>query len=207
MIARIAGQLVAKDVDRADVMTAGGIGFEISIPLNVFESLPAVGSEIALHTYLVVREDAWQLFGFSSAYERRVFRTLLAARGIGPALALNLLSSLTAERLVRAIREKDVATLRRVPRMGPKKAEGMVLDLADKLEELYEGAPAGAPAGRGTVVDDAVRGLVQLGFTRNEAERAVRNAVDRGAPTQSPSELIRAAFAVLGSGKSAPSRS
>lgn len=202
MIARIAGQLVAKDVDRADVMTAGGIGFEISIPLNVFESLPLVGSEIALHTYLVVREDAWQLFGFSSAYERRVFRTLLAARGIGPALALNLLSSLTAERLVRAIREKDVATLQRVPRMGPKKAQGMVLDLADKLEELYEGAPAtGAPAGRGIVVDDAVRGLVQLGFTRNEAERAVRGAVDQGAPTQSASELIRAAFAVLGTSK------
>jgi holliday junction DNA helicase RuvA len=202
MIARVAGQLVAKDVDRADVMTAGGIGFEISIPLNVFESLPPVGSDVALHTYLVVREDGWQLFGFSSAYERRVFRTLLAARGIGPALALNLLSSLTAERLVRAIREKDVTTLRRVPRMGPKKAEGMVLDLADKLEELYEGAPtAGAPVGRGTVVDDAVRGLVQLGFTRNEAERAVRSAVDRGAATQSASELIRAAFAVLGSAK------
>jgi holliday junction DNA helicase RuvA len=199
VIARIAGRLVAKDVDRVDVMTAGGIGFEIAIPLNVFESLPSVGDEVLLYTYLVVREDAWQLFGFGSPYERQVFRTILGARGIGPALALNLLSSLTADRLVRAIREKDVLTLRRVPRMGPKKAEGMVLDLADKLGDLYEGAPAAGVAARGgTVVDDAVRGLVQLGFTRPEAERAVRGAVERGAATQSASELIRAAFAALG---------
>jgi Holliday junction DNA helicase RuvA len=200
VIARIAGRLVARDVDRAEVMTGGGVAYEIAIPLNVFESLPAIGAEVVLHTHVVVREDAWQLFGFGTPFERQVFRTILAARGIGPALALNLLSSLTADRLVRAIREKDVATLRQVPRMGPKKAEGLILDLADKLDELHEGAPpttTGA-TGQGTVVDHAVRGLVQLGFSRPDAERAVRGAVERGAAAHSASELIRAAFAVLG---------
>ena len=200
MIARIAGHLVARDVDRAEVMTAAGIAYEIAIPLNVFESLPAIGSEVVLHTHVVVREDAWQLFGFGTPFERQVFRTILAARGIGPALALNLLSSLTADRLVRAIREKDVATLRQVPRMGPKKAEGLILDLADKLDELHESAPATSTgaAGSGTVVDQAVRGLMQLGFNRPDAERAVRGAVERGAAAHSASELIRAAFAALG---------
>ncbi len=200
MIARIAGRLVARDVDRAEVLTSGGVAYEIAIPLNVFESLPTIGSEVVLHTHVVVREDAWQLFGFATPFERQVFRTILAARGIGPALALNLLSSLTADRVVRAIREKDVATLRRVPRMGPKKAEGLILDLADKLDELHEGAPSSATGvpGQGTVVDSAVRGLVQLGFGRPDAERAVAGAVTRGATADSASELIRAAFAVLG---------
>jgi Holliday junction DNA helicase RuvA len=184
-------------------MTAGGVSYDVAIPLHVFESLPAVGAEVMLHTQLVVREDAWQLFGFGTPFERQVFRAVLGARGIGPALALNLLSGLSADRLVRAIREKDVATLRRVPRMGPKKADGLVLDLADKLDALHAGATDGTAvpglSGSGsTVVDDAIRGLVQLGFSRVDAERAVRVAVERGALVQSPSELIRAAFAALG---------
>ena len=94
----------------------------------------------ALWTSLIVREDAWLLYGFASAYERKVFNKTLGAKGVGPSLALGLLSTLTAERLVRAIREKDIATLQSVPRVGRKKAEQMILDLADKLDD------AAAPA-------------------------------------------------------------
>ena len=110
------------------------------MPLNAYEALPKAGERCVVHTYLVVKEDGWQLFGFTTPHERRVFQKVLGAKGVGPALALGLLSSLTAERLVRAIREKDVATLQSVPRVGRKKAEQLILDLADKLDELQSSA-------------------------------------------------------------------
>src|ERR1043166_5439795 len=128
-------------------MTGGGVGYELSIPLNVYETLPAVGESVRLHTYLVVKEDGWQLFGFSTTCERQGFRRVLDAKGVGPALALGMLSTLSAERLVRAIREKDIATLQSVPRVGRKKAEQLVLDLADKLDEMQVVA-AGGEIGR-----------------------------------------------------------
>src|SRR5215211_5037496 len=124
-------------------MTAGGVGYELLIPLSAYEALPKVGETATLHTHLVVREDGWQLYGFATPYERRVFRRVLEAKGVGPALALGMLSALSAERLVRAIREKDIVTLQSVPRVGRKKAEQLVLDLADKLDELQT-SPLGA---------------------------------------------------------------
>src|SRR5712691_4841927 len=123
MISLITGTLVAKDLDRVEVLTAGGVGYELAIPLSVFETLPKLTEPLTLHTHLVVREDGLQLFGFSSAFDRSVFRKVLEAKGVGPALALGMLSTLTAERLVRAIRERDIATLQSVPRVGRKKAE------------------------------------------------------------------------------------
>ena len=111
MIALVAGTLVAKDLDRVTVMTAGGVAYELTIPLGVFETLPRAGESCTLHTYLVVKEDAWQLYGFATSHERRVFQRVLDAKGVGPALAIGMLSALTAERLVRAIRDKDLATL------------------------------------------------------------------------------------------------
>src|SRR5690349_13601878 len=129
-------------------MTAGGVGYEVLIPLNVYETLPKIGDAVRLHTYLVVKEDGWQLFGFSTALERQVFQRVLDAKGVGPALALGMLSTLSAERLIRAIREKDIATLQSVPRVGRKKAEQLILDLADKLDDVQMAASPGvAPAG------------------------------------------------------------
>ena len=118
MISHVAGKLVAKDLDRVQIMTGGGVGYELQIPLSVYETLPKPGEPVTLHTSLVIREDEWLLFGFATAFERRVFQRVLAAKGVGPALALGMLSTLTAERLVRAIREKDIATLQSVPRVG-----------------------------------------------------------------------------------------
>lgn len=202
MISRIAGRLAAKDLDRVEVMTAGGVGYELFIPLSVYEHLPKVGEELSLFTHLVVKEDGWQLFGFGSAYERRVFHKVLTAKGVGPALALGLLSTLTAERLVRALYERDIATLQSVPRVGRKKAEQLILDLADKLNDLgsgeagYSGPAPETGARAGT--EDAIRALVSLGYQQPDAERAVRSAIDAGAAGNGASELIRAALARVG---------
>ena len=151
-----------------------------------------------LHTHLVVRDDAWLLFGFATVNEKRVFQRLLSANGVGPSLALGLLSTLSADRLVRAIREKDIATLQGVPRVGKKKAERLVLDLSDKLDDVA-GSPvvAGARA-EGAHAEDAIRALVSLGYATVDAEKAVRSVLDTGAVKLSAPELIRAALAKIG---------
>ena len=197
MIARVEGKLVAKDLDALEVMTSGGVAYELVIPLGVFESLPRVGENVSLYTSLVVKEDSWQLFGFTSVFEKRLFEKLLTANGIGPSLAIGMLSALSGTRLIRAIREKDIPTLQSVPRLGRKKAERLILDLGDKLDGLGEttgtsAAPASAAA------DDAMRALVSLGYSSGDAERGVRAALDAGGGGKSAAELIRAALAKLG---------
>lgn len=194
MIAHVRGKLVAKDLDRVEIMTEGGTGYELSVPLSVYETLPKVGDDTSLHTHLVVREDGWQLFGFATVVEKRVFQRLLTASGIGPALALGMLSALSADRLVRAIREKDLATLQGVPRVGRKKAERLILDLADKLDDV-QGDVAGIARPDGAGADDAVRALVSLGYASVDAEKAVRSALDEGGRGLSAPELIRRALA------------
>ena len=197
MISRITGRLVARDLDRVEVMTAGGVGYELAIPLSVYESLPKPGEEVTLETHLVVREDGWLLFGFGTVTERRIFQKLLGANGVGPALALGLLSNLTAERLVRAIQEKDVATLQGVPRVGKKKAERLILDLGDKLDDVPRESIAGAAKGDAPGADDAIRALVSLGYTTADAEKAVRSALDSGPRGMTAPELIRTALAKM----------
>ncbi|HVX42219.1 MAG TPA: Holliday junction branch migration protein RuvA [Gemmatimonadaceae bacterium] len=194
MIAQISGVLVSKELDRVEIMTPGGVGYELAIPLGVYESLPRTNEAVTLHTHLVVKEDGWQLFGFATTFERRVFQRVLNAKGVGPALALGLLSTLTAERLVRALRDKDVATLQSVPRVGRKKAEQLILDLADKLDDLQVSAAPGVPRPEGAGVEDAIRALVSLGYSTADAERAVRQAVDDGGTGSGAAELIRAAL-------------
>ena len=197
MIARVEGKLVAKDLDTLEVMTSGGVAYELKIPLGVFEGTPRVGEDIALHTSLVVKEDSWQLFGFLSVFEKRLFEKLLTANGIGPSLAIGMLSALSATRLIRAIREKDIPTLQGVPRVGRKKAERLILDLADKLDGLGESTgTAAAPAS--AAADDAMRALVSLGYSASDAERGVRTALDAGGGGKSAAELIRTALAKLG---------
>lgn len=197
MIARITGTLLAKDLDRVDLMTAGGVAYELTIPLGVYETLPRTGESCSLHTYLVVKEDAWHLYGFATAFERRVFQRLLDAKGVGPTLAIGMLSALSAERLVRAIREKDVATLQGAPRVGRKKAEQLILDLAEKMDDLESVIGARRSAlGKDSAAEDAARALVSLGYSSADAERAVRAAMDGegGAKGISATELIRVAL-------------
>jgi len=198
VIVQIEGKVLHKDLDRVELMTQGGVAYELLIPLNVYESLPRVGESALLWTSLVVREDAWLLFGFVSAYERRVFQKLLGAKGVGPSLALGLMSTLTADRLVRAIRDKDVTTLQSVPRVGRKKAEQMILDLADKLDDAQAPVEPSGSRALGAGVEDAIRALVSLGYTIADAEKAVRAVLDGGKRGLSATELIRAALAKIG---------
>jgi holliday junction DNA helicase RuvA len=201
VIAHIAGTLLAKELDRVQVMTVGGVGYELLVPLSVYETLPKVGETVQLHTHLVVKEDGWLLFGFSSTFERQVFQRVLDAKGVGPALALGLLSTLSAERLVRAIREKDIVTLQSVPRVGRKKAEQLVLDLADKLDDVRATAPAGVGrVGGDAAAEDATRALVSLGYSTVDADRAVRAALDDGGKGMNAPELIRRALTKVGGG-------
>jgi len=194
MIAQVSGTLLGKELDRVEVMTAGGVAYELSIPLGVYETLPRAGEPVTLHTYLVVKEDAWQLFGFATPFDRRVFQRVLNAKGVGPALALGLLSTLTGERLVRALRDRDIPTLQSVPRVGRKKAEQLILDLADKLDDLQVSLPGTGPRPEGAGAEDAIRALVSLGSSQTDAERAVRQALDNGGSGLSAAELIRGAL-------------
>ena len=196
MISQISGTLVSRELDRVDIATAGGVTYELLIPLGVYETLPAPGESVLLHTHLVVKEDAWQLFGFSTPFERRVFQRVLNAKGVGPALALGLLSTLTADRLIRALREKDIPTLQSVPRVGRKKAQQLILDLADKLDDLQVSGGGIVGAGRveGAGAEDAIRALVSLGYSSSDAERAVRQAIDEGGRGMGAAELIRGAL-------------
>lgn len=198
MISRLDGTLAGHTLDRIELRTSGGVTYEVMVPLSVLESLPSAGAQMALHTALVIREDAWTLYGFANADERRLFQRLMGTTGVGPALAMNLLSTLTGERLVRAVREGDLTTLTRVPRVGKKLAERLVLELRDKLEgaaEAAAGSGGAAPsAGPGA---DAVRALVALGYQPADAERAVRVSLDGAPADDSTADLIRRSLAAL----------
>jgi Holliday junction DNA helicase RuvA len=195
VISQISGTLLQKEINHVELMTAGGVAYALTIPLGVYETLPRSGEPCTLHTYLVVKEDSWQLFGFASAFERRVFQRVLDAKGVGPALAIGLLSALSAERLVRAIREKDVATLQGAPRVGRKKAEQLILDLSEKMDDLLPDiGRRTSDVGPDAISQDAVRALVSLGYATADAERAVKSAIDSGGKGMNAPDLIREAL-------------
>ena len=169
--------------------TAGGTGYLLEVPLGVFERLPAAGEPVQLHTELVVREDAWSLYGFDGATERAVFRRLMGASGVGPRLALAILSALGPERTVRAIRDKDLAALASVSGIGKKKAERIALELGDRLDDLPAAGPAEPHASA-----DAVRALVALGYiAASGGNRGARGARRRDV-TQDTAALVRRAL-------------
>lgn len=191
MIASVEGFLAVREPDGIVVTTAGGIGYQIEVPLGVFERLPVVGVRLQLYTELVVREDAWSLYGFDTPLERAVFRRLLGASGVGARIALAMLSALGPDRTVRAIREKDLAALASVPGIGKKKAERLVLELGDRLDDLPVAAGTAAVA-LATPSADAVRALIALGYPAAGADNAVRSAIERGAPLETAALVRRA---------------
>jgi holliday junction DNA helicase RuvA len=190
VISRIRGTLLRREIGVAEVMTGGGVAYELQIPLGVFERLPREGGEVELRTVQIVREDSVELFGFMDNAERVVFSRLLSASGVGPRLALNIMSSMPPERIVRAIRDKDIAALRQIPGLGVKKAERLVLELADRLDDV---AVAAADRGGAPGFDEAVKALVALGYSSADAASAVRKVIDEQGTLQ-PLDLIRAAL-------------
>ena len=178
MISRVRGTLVRRDLNSVEVMTGGGVAYEIQIPLTVYERLPREGQEVELRTHHVVREDSAELFGFIENSERALFGRLLTASGVGPRLALNMLSTLNPERLVIAITSRDIATLKRIPGLGTKKAERLVLELADRLDDVLVAGGVSGGVAKPAGTDEAVGALVALGYNASEATAAVRKALD-----------------------------
>lgn len=175
MITLITGALASRESDQIVILTDAGVGYEVSVPIETAARLPAVGARVTLHTELVVREDGWSLFGFAQSSERDVFRRLLSASGFGPRLALALLSTLGADRVVRAVKGKDLSALSSVPGIGRKKAERLVLELSDKLDDVALPQTGAVPTG--SAADDAIRALTRLGYSPTQAGDAVRSAL------------------------------
>jgi holliday junction DNA helicase RuvA len=170
MIAHLRGQLIAKHPNQA-IVEAGGVGYDVSISVPTFSELPALNSEVSFFIHTHVREDALALFGFLRAQEKQLFEKLLSVSGIGPKLAITILSGMPADAMVSAIKGNNVAALTRIPGIGKKTAERMVLELRDKLDAF--GVTAEAAAAASPVEEDVISALVNLGYQRLIAEKAL----------------------------------
>ena len=188
MISTVIGVLADRTHETVVVETSGGVGYAITVPLGVHERLPEAGKSVRLFTELVVKEDGWALYGFDDPAERTVFQRLLGASGVGPKLALAILSHLGPAKTVRALQGKDVATLSTVSGIGKKKAEKMVIELHDRFADLAVPAHAAPPAAG----DAAVQALLSLGYSQREAEGAVRAELQAGTPEETGALVKRA---------------
>jgi Holliday junction DNA helicase RuvA len=169
MIAHLRGKLISKHPNQA-VVEAAGVGYEVNISIPTFSALPALGSEVALFIHTHVREDALALFGFLRADEKQLFERLISVSGIGPKLAITILSGMAADAAVAAIKGNNIDTLTRIPGIGKKTAERMVLELRDKLEAFTTPAAASAAS---PLDEDVLSALVNLGYQRPLAERVL----------------------------------
>lgn len=176
MIAHLRGKLLHKQPGQA-IVEAAGVGYDVSISVPTFTTLPAVGAETALHIHMQVSEDQIALFGFLDREEKRLFERLITVSGVGPKLAIKILSGIDPERVVQAIRGQDHAQLVRIPGVGKKLAERLVVELKDNLEDFAVAPVRAGP--RGAAVDDVLSALVNLGYQRPAAEKAVEQAIAR----------------------------
>lgn len=199
MIGHLRGTVIEKHPNEV-MVEAGGVGYEVQIPISTYTALPDLGGIVALRIYTHVREDALALFGFATGDEKMLFERLISVSGIGPKLAITVLSGLPTLDLVAAIRSEDVQRLVRIPGVGKKTAERIVLELKDKLAAA--GTPEGAASaseGRSVLSaleQDVLSALANLGCSRPAAEEAVRKAKERGAP-QDFEGFFRAAMALV----------
>ncbi len=189
MIGRLVGRLVAKHPPQV-TLDVGGVGYELDVPMSTFYNLPAAGDTATLYTHLVVREDAHTLYGFASLEERSVFRQLIRISGIGARTALALLSGLSVAELAQSVATQDSARLTKVPGIGKKTAERLLLELKGKLAEALPGAGGAAPAGAAA---DILNALLALGYSEKEAAAAAKTLP----PGVSVAEGIRAALKAL----------
>jgi holliday junction DNA helicase RuvA len=194
MIAHLRGKLLAKHPNQAIVET-GGVGYDVTISVPTFSDLPAIGGEVTLHIHTHVREDLIALYGFLRPAEKRLFEKLITVSGIGPKLAITILSGMAADEMVSAIRGNDVARLTRIPGIGKKTAERMVLELRDKLATEGVTESAVMPA-RNAVDEDVLSALMNLGYQRPAAERALAS-VEKNGKDSSFEVMFRQTLAVL----------
>ncbi len=198
MIAHLRGRLLTKAPHQA-IVDCNGVGYEVSISVTTFTDLPAENAEVSLHIYTNVREDQIALFGFSDRQEKKLFERLISVSGIGPKLAITVLSGISAERLVGAIRGNDLGMLTRIPGIGKKTAERVVLELKDKLEDMVAAYAADAKhIPIGSAGEDALSALVNLGYARPAAQKAVETVLEKHPELTGDFEaLFRAAMTTI----------
>ena len=200
MIAWVEGILREKAPLRV-VVDVNGVGYELSVSLSTSATLPDTGKTVALQVHTVAREDALLLYGFATAYEKHVFELLLRANRVGPKLAQTMLSGMPPERLVAALRDGEVAAMRRIPGVGAKTAERMVVELRERAGELGSAVEAGGPEPVGSEEDDLrdqlLSALVNLGYPRSQADRVVGIAVEEAGEGATIESLIRVALRSL----------
>jgi len=197
MISHLSGR-IAEKTPTSVVLDVSGVGYLCEIPVSSFKQLPAVGESVKLLTYHHVREDAQQLFGFYTPEERELFSLLISVSGVGPKMALTLLSGASVAEIADWIRKGKTELLTRVPGIGPKTASRLVVELKDKLEKwkIREGVPGGAIRVESTFEEEATMALVTLGFGRLEAKRAIERALSDNGRPKNVEELIRQALRV-----------
>lgn len=198
MIGQLRGTLIDKRAPWL-LLDVGGVGYEVEAPMTVFYQLPEVGAELHLYTHFVVRDDAQLLYGFASRFERELFRALIRINGVGPKVALAILSGMEAERFVRCIESEDVGALTKIPGIGKKTAERLLIEMSDRLAKL-DGVPATLPgqvpmAMSADATSDAVAALESLGYRPKDAQAAVAKVAD--ADSLSSEQLIRQALKSL----------
>jgi len=203
LIGRIRGILIEKSPAQALVECAG-LGYEVDIPYTTFFNLPETGDELVLHTHFVVREDAQSLYGFSSRLDRDLFRLLIKVNGVGPKLAAGILSGLDANQFIRCVEARDANALVKLPGVGKKTAERLLIEMADRIGQLEGQFIPGSPnatvstgaSGSGTAgghhpADEAEAALIALGYKPQEASKAISKVAEDGMSSQ---ELIRLAL-------------
>jgi Holliday junction DNA helicase RuvA len=199
MIAHLRGRLLAKSPSRV-IIDAGGVGYDVTIPVSTFYELGDVGSETSLYIYTYVREDAFSLYGFRTDREKSLFEKLLGVAGVGPKLAVTLLSGLEIDDLITAVRKEEIARLTSIPGVGRKTAERLIVELREKLAKFAVEEPERQPAApappAGTVEDDVLSALINLGYPRPSAEAALREA-SAAAPDGQFEDWLRASLRLL----------
>ena len=199
MIAHLRGTILEKHPNQV-VVDAGGVGYDVTIPISTYSALPAAGSEVRLRIHTHVREDQIALFGFATTLEQQLFERLLSVSGVGPKVALNVLSGIEPMEFVRAVRTADVARLCRVPGIGKKTAERIALELKDRLPaqaQVAAGAPAPAATPEDEMRTDVLSALVNLGYQRAQADKAVESAFKAAQGPASFQQVLRAALKAL----------
>lgn len=201
MIAFLSGKLIEKTAN-AVIIDVGGVGYEVTIPLSTFYELGEIGDEVSLRIFTYVREDALQLFGFKTIRERELYLKLISVQGVGAKSGITMLSGMSADEIIAAIRTDNLAKLTAIPGVGRKTAERLVIELRDKVAELAAGVSAevstaaGGAIGAETVFDDALSALVNLGYKKDAAEKALQQTMKEGAELN-VQKLLRAALQKL----------
>ncbi len=194
MIGQLTGKILHKSPTET-IIDIGGTGYQVNIPVTTFDRLPAVGETVTVFTYLHVREDALQLYGFSTKQDKELFRKLITISGVGPKLAQTVMSGLSYDELIRAIQQGNIAQLNKIAGVGRKTAERLVVELRDKLAEVQLAEESTDVKTLDNIQTEALLALTTLGYSRNASENALRSVLtERNGEDVSIEELIKAAL-------------